>query len=154
VDVAWDDARGLWFGHAILDSDGRIEVAIDPGDTEPELTRSYAVFALSQLTPRVGAARKYAAGRLIEDYNALRAHLLDEERVTAEEFAKRLRLERFRFRDEGVACLDFSHDLYRGDYLYEGGLVVVETAADGRFRRAYWVTEPDAREAHRTNRCT
>jgi hypothetical protein len=40
----------------------------------------------------------------------------------------------------------FAHDLYRGDRLYAGGLVVVEARADAKFNQAFWVTKPDARE--------
>ncbi len=150
MEVAWDDQRGLWCGHA--NADDRVEVAIAAGDSDPELARSYAAFALSRLAGRVGEARRYAAHRLVEYYNYYHGHLPDGEQITAEEFAERLKLEGIRFRGTGAACLDFGHDLYSGHYLNQGGLVVVEAAADGRFRQAYWVTEPDAREARRTRR--
>src|SRR5262249_54556350 len=75
------------------------------------------------------------------------------EQLTEEAFARRLRLEGIRFTGEGNACLDFGHDLYRGDRLYEGGLVVVEASADGHFRRAYWVTRPDAEVPRLTRNC-
>lgn len=154
MDVAWDERRGLWCGSVTLDADGRVEVAICPGDVEPELARSYAVFSLSRLAPRTTDARRYAARKLIESYNHFQSHLPDGEPVTAEGFAAGLRLEGVRFRGEGAARLDFAHDLYRGNDLYVGGLVVVEADADGQLRRAYWVTEPDAREPRGTRRGT
>jgi hypothetical protein len=154
VEVVWDEPRGLWCGHAILDADGRLEVAVAVGDIEPILARSYAAFALSQIAPRTADARRYAARNLVEYYNYFHSHLPDGEQVTVEEFAARLRLEGVRFRGEGAACLDFGHDLYRGGGLYTGGLVVVEADTGGKFRRAYWVTEPDAQEPRRIRRCT
>jgi hypothetical protein len=105
------------------------------------------------LAQRLPEARRYAARRLVEYYNYYQAHLRDGEQVTATAFGDRLRLGGIRFRGEGAACLDFAHDLYRGDRLMAGGLVVVEAAADGGFRRASWMTEPDAREARRIRRC-
>jgi hypothetical protein len=154
VEVAWDEQRGLWRGHAALDSDGRVEVAIAAGGLDPDLARSYAAFALSRLAPLIADARRFAARKLRDYYNYYQAHLPDGERLTAEEFAARLRLEGVRFRVEGAARLDFGHELYRGDYLYAGGLVVVEADAGGKLRRAYRVTEPDAREPRRTRRGT
>ncbi|HEY1186921.1 MAG TPA: hypothetical protein VGE74_04655 [Gemmata sp.] len=154
VEVVWDEQRSLWCGHTVLDADGRVEVAITAGDIGPELARSYAALTLSQLAPRTADARRYAARKLAEYYNYFHAHLPDGEQVTAEEFASRLRLEGVRLRNEGDARLDFGHDLYRSGGQYAGGLVVVEADAGGKFRRAYWVTEPDAQEARRTRRCT
>jgi hypothetical protein len=154
VEVAWDEQQSLWRGHAALDAEGRVEVAVTAGDTALDLARSYAAFALSRLASQTTDARRYAARKLVEYYNSFQAHLSNGEQVTAEGFAARLRLEGIRFRGEGAACLDFGHDLYRGDYLHAGGLVVVEADAGGKFRRAYWVTGPDAQEARRTRRCT
>ena len=154
MEVAWDEQRGLWCGHAALDTDGRVEVAIAVGDIEPDLARSYAAFALSRIAPLTADARRYATRKLVEYYNHYHAHLPGGEQVTAGEFAARLRLEGLRFRGEGDACLDFGHDLYRGDRLFAGGLIVVEARADGTFGRASWVTEPDAQEPRRTRRCT
>jgi len=137
VEVVWDEQCGLWRGHAALEADGRVEVAITAGDIEPALARSYADFALSRLGPLTANARIYAARQLVEYYNYFQSHLPNGEQVTPEEFAARLRLEGIRFQGEGGARLDFGHDLYRGDYLYAGGLVVVEADASGKFRRAY-----------------
>jgi hypothetical protein len=153
VEVAWDDRRRVWCGHAALDGVNPVEIVIFPGDSEPAVARSYAEFALAQLAQRLPEARRYAARRLVEDYNDYQAHLRDGEQVTAAAFAERLRLEGIRFRGEGAVRLDFAHDLYRGDRLMAGGLVVVE-AADGGFRRASWMTEPDAREVRRARHCT
>jgi hypothetical protein len=150
VDVAWDDVRKAWCGLAAVDEVGRVAVVVAAEDVEPALARSYAEFALSQLAPRLPEARRYAARRLAEYYNYWQAHLVGGEQITEEAFGDRLRLEGVRFRGEGAACLDFGHDLR----MNVGGLVVVEAAADGRFRRAYWMTEPDAREARRTIRST
>lgn len=154
MEVAWDDERQVWCGHAAIDGVGRVEVVIAPEeDVEPDVAQSYAEFALSRLAPRLPEARRYAAHRLVEYYNCYHAHLPDGEQVTDAAFADRLRLEGIRFRGEGKACLDWGHDLYRGDRLMAGGLVVVEAAADGRFRRAYWMAEPDAQEARQSRRC-
>jgi hypothetical protein len=154
VEVAWDEQRGIWHGYAALNSDGGVEVAISVGEIDPDLARSYASFALSRLAPLTADARRYAARKLLEYYNSFQAHLPDGEQFTAEEFAARLRLEGIRFWGEGAARLDFGHDLYRGDSLYAGGLVVVEADVGGAFRRAYWVTEPDAQEPRRSRRRT
>jgi hypothetical protein len=154
VEVAWYQQHGLWCGSAALAPDGRVEVAIDPSDVEPELARSYASFALSRLAPRTADARRYAARKLVEYYNYFQSHLRDGEQVTAEGFADRLRLEGIRFQGDGAARLDFGHDLYPGGGLYTGGLVVVEADATGTLRRVYWVTEPDAQEPRRSRRCT
>ena len=153
MDVAWDDTRQIWCGHAVLDGIGRIEVAIVPKDVEPAVARSYADFALPSLTTRLSEARQYAAHRLLEYYNYYQAHLPDGAQVTDALFAGRLRLEGIRFRGEGAASLDFAHDLYQNDRLMAGGLVVVECTAAGRFRRASWMTEPDAQDARRIRRC-
>ncbi|HMF12554.1 MAG TPA: hypothetical protein VKE94_09620 [Gemmataceae bacterium] len=147
MELTWDDALRVWRGHLALDGAKEIQLVIPAGDGEPALARSYAEFTLSQLAPRLSAARRYAARRLVEYYNYWQAHQPNGQQVTSQEFADRLRLEGARFRGEGRACLDFAHDLYPGDPQNAGGLVVVEASADGRFLQAYWMTEPDAREA-------
>jgi hypothetical protein len=125
-------------------------VVIDPGRGDRNTALRYAGFAHSRLGPRVRQAREYAAAKLLEYYNYFQSHLSAGEQLTPAEFAERLRLEGVRFGREGRAWLYFGHGLYRGDYQYEGGLVVVRSTADGKFRRASWVTEPDAREIRRT----
>lgn len=153
MEVVWDIERKVWRGHAVVDAVGRVEVVIAAVDVEPALGRFYAQFTLARLAERLPEARQHAARRLLEYHNYYQAHLPDGEQVTHAAFADRLRLEGIRFRGEGTACLDFSHDLYRGDSLMAGGLVVVEAAADGRFLRASWMTEPDAQEARQSRRC-
>jgi hypothetical protein len=148
--LAWDSEQHRWRGLAALDADSRVEVVVIPGEVEPAVALAYARFAFSQLASRVGKAQRYAARRLLDYYNCYNAHLQEGEQLTEEAFARRLRLEGIRFTGEGSACLDFGHDLYRGDRLYEGGRVVVEASADGHFRRASWVTRPDAEEPRLT----
>jgi hypothetical protein len=150
MDVAWDEERRSWRGHADLGTDLRVEVVIASRHAEPALARSYAEQTLGRLVGRLGEARQYAARQLAGHYNDFQAHLPDGEHVTDEEFAGRLHLERLRFLATGAVRLDFRHDLYRGDPLFAGGLVVVEATPVGQFRRASWVTEPDARPVRRT----
>jgi hypothetical protein len=150
--VNWDEARQVWYGHADIPGAGLIEVVIDREGVEPALARSYAEFALSQLAPRLPEARQFGAKQLVEYYNYWQAHLPNGEHVSVPAFDQRLRLEGARFRGEGRVRLDFAHDLYPGDSLNAGGLVVVEADADGKFVEAYWMTEPDAREARQARR--
>jgi hypothetical protein len=151
---AWDESHRLWRGIVNVGSATRVEVSVFPGDVEPSLALSYAEFALTLIAHRIDEARQFAARRLVGDYNDWNAHLPDGEELTLEQFAGRLRLEGIRFRGEGVSSLDFAHDFYRGDYLFEGGLIVVEATAEGRFVRPRWVTEADAEECRRTRRCS
>jgi hypothetical protein len=157
MEVAWDEDQRLWRGTVTLGPDAEIGVVIVPGRGDRDTAFTYAKFALSRLGPGVHQAKEhqakeYAATKLLEYYNYYQAHLSAGEQLKPGEFADRLRLEGIRFDGEGGARLYFGHRLYRGDYQYEGGLVVVEMTADGEFRRAYWVTEPDAREPRRIMR--
>jgi hypothetical protein len=152
VEVSWDEQRKAWYGHAFLNGAGRVDVLISPGQLEPAVARSYAEFVLPLLAESLPRASRYAARRLIEYYNYYQAHLPKGEQITVAAFADRLRLEGIRFRGEGVSFLDFAHDLYRDHEFMAGGLVVVEASADARFRQAYWISEPDAREARSISR--
>jgi hypothetical protein len=114
----------------------------------------YSRFAFRQIRSRIDDARRYAAQQLLDYYNYYNAHLKDGEQLKEEEFIARLALEGIRFSSNGAARLDFQHSLYGGDHINEGGLIVVETAVDGRIRQAYWVTKSDAEECRRVRNCT
>ncbi|MGL6072881.1 MAG: hypothetical protein ACRC8S_01840 [Fimbriiglobus sp.] len=152
MQLTWDEQRRLWYGYASFTEEHQIEVGISVGSDEPEVIRAYAEFAFSRFTRNFRDAQAYAARKLADSYNYYQSHIQDGEQVTPEHFGARLRLEGIRFRGEGKAHFDFCHDLYRGDYLHEGGLVVVETSVDGKLRRAYWVTEPDAEDLRQKRR--
>jgi hypothetical protein len=146
--LTWDDDRHRWCGHATVDGNTKVEVAVVPGDGEPAVALAYARLAFSRLVTRLDKARQFAARKLVPSYNYYNAHLQDGEQVSESGFARRLRLARIRFRGDGAARLDFGHDMYPGDYLYAGGLVVIQVTAEGRFRSAGWVSKPDADDLH------
>lgn len=151
-DLVWNCDQRLWHGVATLDADTQVEVVVIVGDLAPDIALAYARFAFSQLASKLESARRFAAHKLLEYYNYYNKHLKDGEHLTDEEFAMRLRLEGVRFTGEGRTHLDFGHDFYRGHYLEEGGLVVVDATAEGRFTKAYWVSKSDAEEARRLRR--
>jgi hypothetical protein len=152
MNLFWDDERRRWQGTVEVSPTARISVAVLPGVADRDSALTHAEFALSQLISRINEARQYAARRLLGYYNYYNAHLSNGEQLTEESFAARLELEGIRFGGAGQARLYFGHDLYRGEGIYEGGLVLVKVSGAGQFRQASWVTEPDARGFRRHHR--
>lgn len=146
MDVSWADEQRLWRRTAKVGADICIAVAVVPGKGDRDTALAYAEFAFSRIALRVQEAQRFAASHLLGYYNYYNAHLTAGEQLTAEAFAKRLQLEGMWFGGKGRARLYFGHDLYRRDHLYEGGLILVQATAAGEFRRASWITEPDAQE--------
>jgi hypothetical protein len=126
--------------------DIRIAVAVVPGKGDRNTALANAEIAFSRIASRVQEAQRFAASQLLEYYNYHNAHLSAGEHLTAEAFARRLQLEGMWFGGKGRARLYFGHDLYRSDHLNEGGLILVQASTEGEFRRASWITEPDAQE--------
>lgn len=145
MEMTWDNVRRIWHGFE-TQAHGKVYLTVDPEGIEPKLALSYAQFTWSLLSPRLEDAQRFAAQQLIEDYNYQADFSPKRKRVSELEFAQRLRIEGVRFRKHGFARIDFAHDLYEGHDRLAGGLVVVESAADGTFRQAYWVDRLDSQD--------
>jgi hypothetical protein len=125
-------------------------VAISTGKGDRDTALAYAELGLSRIAAHVPEAQEFAAGHLLEYYNYYNAHLTAGETLTLVAFAGRLQLAGIRFGARGRARLYFSHDLYRNDHLFQGGLILVEASAVGKLRRASWITAPDAQDPRLT----
>ncbi len=149
--LTWHSNAGCWHGQVLLPSGSHVDVTI-PSKNQDPLALEYSRLTFAQISSRIGDARAYAAKKLLEYYNYYNSHIKNGEQLSEEEFTQRMELEGIRFSAKGRARIDFSHTLYQGDYLNQGGLIVVEATMDGRLRKAYWLTSPDAEECRKTRK--